>query len=159
MHQSIRPSLVQIMACRLFGDNPLSDSMLDYCHLEPWEQISMKFLLQLQHFHSRKCIWKCRLPWQSFCLSLNVLDLIIWSIMMIIYHGNLSPVNKETTGIKLWMKKYIGDKNKKLSFLHCNYPILHNHHIIRYAYSCEFYIIKIKVCFICYSGTHFTSDL
>ena len=36
-------SLVQIMACRLFGAKPLSEPMLDYCQLEPWEQTSVQF--------------------------------------------------------------------------------------------------------------------
>ena len=36
MHQcQPRPSLVQITACRLFGDKPLSEPMLDYCQLDP----------------------------------------------------------------------------------------------------------------------------
>ena len=30
-----RTSLVQIMACRLFGAKPLSKPMLEYCHLDP----------------------------------------------------------------------------------------------------------------------------
>ena len=29
--QKTRPSLVQIMACRLFGAKPLSEPMLEYC--------------------------------------------------------------------------------------------------------------------------------
>ena len=31
-----------IMACRLAGDNPLSETMLEYCWLNPWEEISVK---------------------------------------------------------------------------------------------------------------------
>ena len=30
-----RPSLVQIMVCRLFGAKSLSEPMLEYCHLDP----------------------------------------------------------------------------------------------------------------------------
>ena len=33
------------MACRLFGAKPLSIPMLDYCHLDPWKQILLKFEL------------------------------------------------------------------------------------------------------------------
>ena len=33
-----RPSLVQIMACHLFGAKPLSEWMLEYCRLEAKEQ-------------------------------------------------------------------------------------------------------------------------
>ena len=55
-------SLVQIMACRLFGTKPLPEPMLTYCQLDSWEQISVKFESEFCHFHSRKFIWKCCLP-------------------------------------------------------------------------------------------------
>ena len=55
------PSLVQIMACCLVGTKPLSGPMLEYCLLYPWEQTSVEFQSEFKHFHSRKCIWKCRL--------------------------------------------------------------------------------------------------
>ena len=35
MHHQTRPSLVQIMACCLFGAKPLSESMLDFCKVDP----------------------------------------------------------------------------------------------------------------------------
>ena len=34
MHLQYRPSLVQIMACRLFGTKPLSEPMLVFCQLD-----------------------------------------------------------------------------------------------------------------------------
>ena len=37
-----KPSLVQIMACHLAGAKPLSEPMLEYCQLDPWEQTSVK---------------------------------------------------------------------------------------------------------------------
>ena len=43
MCQWTRPSLVRIMACRLIGAKPLSEPMLVYCWLGPWEQFSVKF--------------------------------------------------------------------------------------------------------------------
>ena len=43
MHPLIRSTLVQIMACRLFGTNPFSEPMLCCCQLEPWEQTSVNF--------------------------------------------------------------------------------------------------------------------
>ena len=68
MHQWIQSALVQIMAWRLFGTKPLSTPMLAYCHLDSWKQISVKFKAEFYHFHSRKCIWNCRLPkWRPFC--------------------------------------------------------------------------------------------
>ena len=36
-------SLLQVMACRLFGAQPLPEVMLSYCQLDPKEQTSMKF--------------------------------------------------------------------------------------------------------------------
>ena len=69
------PSLVQIMGCRLFGDTPLSEPMMVYCQFDPKERVSMKFHLNFKSFHSRKCIWRCRLQkWWTSCLSLNVLN-------------------------------------------------------------------------------------
>ena len=57
-----------VMACRLFGAKPLTEPMLVYCQLVSWEQISVKFEFEFYHFHTRKCIWKCRLPkWRPFC--------------------------------------------------------------------------------------------
>ena len=70
MRRWIGSSLVQIKACRLFGVKPLHGPMLPYCQLNPWVQISLKFKakFELYHFHSRKFIWKCRLPiWRPFC--------------------------------------------------------------------------------------------
>ena len=49
------------MACRLFSAKPLSAPMMTYCQLDHDEHISMKYYLKLKSFHSRKCIWKCRL--------------------------------------------------------------------------------------------------
>ena len=61
MRHWTRSASVQIMACRLFGAEPLSGPMLEYCQLAHWEQISVKFYSKFKHFHSGKCIWKCRL--------------------------------------------------------------------------------------------------
>ena len=61
-------ALVQLMACRLFGAKSLPEPMLAYCQLDSREHISVKFESEFYHFHSRKCIWKCRLPeWRPFC--------------------------------------------------------------------------------------------
>ena len=67
-------SLVQIMACRLFGDNQFSEPVMVYWQLDPKEHFSMKFYLKFKSFHSRKCIWKCHLQkWRPSCIGLNVL--------------------------------------------------------------------------------------
>ena len=68
MRQWTGSALVQVMACRLYGTKPLPEPMLAYCQLDSWEQISAKFESEFYHFHSRKCIWNCRLPkWRPFC--------------------------------------------------------------------------------------------
>ena len=68
MRQWTGSTLVQVMACRLFGAKPLPEPMRVYCWLNSWEQISEKFESEFYHFHSRKCIWNCRLPKrQPFC--------------------------------------------------------------------------------------------
>ena len=50
MRGQIMPSLVQIMACRLFGDNPLSEWMRVYCQLDPKGHILMNIYLRLASF-------------------------------------------------------------------------------------------------------------
>ena len=41
--QWIRSALFQIMACHLLGAKPLTQPMVDYCWLDPYEQTSVKF--------------------------------------------------------------------------------------------------------------------
>ena len=53
MPQWIGLALIQIMACRLFGAMPLSEPMLEFCELDPWEQISVKSYSKFIHFHSQ----------------------------------------------------------------------------------------------------------
>ena len=55
------PTLLQIMAWRLFSTKPLSEPMLPYYQLELKEHFSVKLCLKFRSFHSRKCTWKCRL--------------------------------------------------------------------------------------------------
>ena len=54
MRQWIGPTLVHIMAFRLFGAKPLHQPMLAYCQLDFWEQISMKFESEFYNFHFKK---------------------------------------------------------------------------------------------------------
>ena len=116
LHQRTGSALVQIMACRLFGAKPLPEPMLAYCQLNSWEHISMKFEPEFYHFHSRKCIWTCRLPkWQPFCQGgwcvINFLcqQSVGWSLwchdfdtlaaLLLLYMGNtLVPVDSQYKG-------------------------------------------------------------
>ena len=65
MHIYIRQNniatLLQIMAWRLFGTKPLSETMLPYCQLDHKEHISVKFYFKFKSFYSRKRTWKCHL--------------------------------------------------------------------------------------------------
>ena len=74
MHHRPWPSLVQIMACRLFGAKPLSELMLYHCQLDLWEQTSVKMYSKLRHFHSRKCIWKWHLENVIHFISASVYE-------------------------------------------------------------------------------------
>ena len=67
------------MACRMFGAKPISEPMLSYGQFDSREQISVKFESKFCHFHSRKCIWKCRLPkWRPFCPGGDELMIMAW---------------------------------------------------------------------------------
>ena len=50
MHQYNIQTLVQIMACRLFGAKPLSEPMLPYCQLDAKEHTSVTFYLRFNIF-------------------------------------------------------------------------------------------------------------
>ena len=67
-----RPSLIQIMACRLFGIRPFSETMMYYCHLDPEEKPSVKFDSKFKHFHSWKCLWKFHLQNHGHFVSASV---------------------------------------------------------------------------------------
>ena len=47
-------SLVQVMACRLFGAKPLPEPMLVYCQLDSWKQVSVKFESEFLSFSFTK---------------------------------------------------------------------------------------------------------
>ena len=85
------------MACHLWGATPLSEPMLAYCLLDPWEQISVKLISKYNNTHSWKSIWKCPLP---FCLSLHVLN-----FCLIYYISNLIPLAAYIWG--LWHQKQV----------------------------------------------------
>ena len=50
IHQWSGSTLVQVLACRLYGAKPLPEPMLAYCQLDSWEQISVKFESEFYYF-------------------------------------------------------------------------------------------------------------
>ena len=105
------------MACRLFGSKPLPEPMLANCQLDSSKQISAKFESEFYHFHSKKCIWKCRLPkWRPFpqggdklnkmsrctlriTISISVASVlhVINTVMRCTTHHNRSPESRTVT--------------------------------------------------------------
>ena len=73
MRKKTALSLVQIMACRLFGGKPLSEPMMAVYEINLEEHISMKFNLKIKSFHSRKYLKMSSTKWRPFCLGLIVL--------------------------------------------------------------------------------------
>ena len=69
------------MACRLCAVKSLSEPMLEYCQLNLWEKISVKFESKYNNFHSRKCISKCCLQNGGHLVSISqsvILMYVIW---------------------------------------------------------------------------------
>ena len=68
-------SLIQIMACRLFGEKPLSEPMPVYCWSGPWKQVSVKLESKHSNFHTRNWFRKfvSSTKWWVMCLGINVL--------------------------------------------------------------------------------------
>ena len=50
-------ALVQVIACRLLGDKPLSEPMLTNSQLDPWGKLPAKFEQIYKTFHWWKCFW------------------------------------------------------------------------------------------------------
>ena len=67
MRYKTRPSLVQIMVCRLFGNKPLSNRVL-HCQLDSFSQIS----IEIQTFQMRLKMSSAK--WRPFCLVLYALN-------------------------------------------------------------------------------------
>ena len=76
MRHWIRSTLVQIMACCLFGAKPLFKPMLRYCQLDPYEQTSVKFLSKYKTFH----LWNA--PVNIVCKMAGILSRGRWVKMI-----------------------------------------------------------------------------
>ena len=73
MHLQTRPSLVQIMACHLFGTKPLSEPMPTYYRLASCDQISVTFQSKYMYnsFYKRK--WNLKILSAKWHQSVNTL--------------------------------------------------------------------------------------
>ena len=72
MCRQIRLILIQIMACRLFGDEPLSEPILSYYDWDPgdifqWNLIKIRLSVMKNKFEN--IFWN----WHLFCLGVRVL--------------------------------------------------------------------------------------
>ena len=79
-----RPSLVQKMACLLFGAKPLREPMLVYCRLDPQEGNLCDIWIEIQ-FSSMESIWKCSLQNDGHLVSASVFeptreDVMMWPV-------------------------------------------------------------------------------
>ena len=61
------------MVCHLFSAKPLSEPMLDYWQLGPWEHISVKFESVHNSSYCKKCISKCCLQNVSHLISATII--------------------------------------------------------------------------------------
>ena len=118
-------TLVQVMACRLFGAKPLPEPMLAYCWLDSWEQISVKFESEFYRFHSnsRKHIWNCRLPkWRPFRPAGDKSHLLLLVTPLLFHMCSSSPIwfsifwdlcresrgcSSQLSSVPLWGKTYV----------------------------------------------------
>ena len=66
MRQWTGSSLVQVMACRMYGAKPLPEPKLPYCQLDSWKQkwnLNPNSILFIQE----NDIWKCLPKWRPIC--------------------------------------------------------------------------------------------
>ena len=89
LHQWTRPSLVQIMVCRLFGGKPLSEPNARILLIGHMGNKSVKF-----DCDSRKHIWKCVLRhvghFVSTAMCYSVANFHMTTLLTNILHGGLS---------------------------------------------------------------------
>ena len=67
------------MFCRLAGAKPLSEPKLEYCQLDPWQQTSVNFLIEIHTFLFNELHFKMASgKWRPVCLGLNILAAFPW---------------------------------------------------------------------------------
>ena len=70
MHHQPRPSFVQIMACCLASNKPLSEPVLEYCWFDLWEQIKLQWIPN----------WNLHIFIQE-----NAFENVVWEMLAILF--------------------------------------------------------------------------
>ena len=74
--------MVEIMACRLFGAEPLSKAMMGHWQLDPQEQTSIQYHQTTKTFHSLKMYLTISSATQwVMCSTINVLNILRSTIL------------------------------------------------------------------------------
>ena len=100
-----RPSLVQIMACCLFGAEPLSEPMVAFCQVGPLGTNFSEILIRIQAFSFKKIRSKMSsAKWHPFCLGPNVLSyqLVITCITKLLATNRMNVKRSITALIWVW---------------------------------------------------------
>ena len=66
------------MACCLVGTNPLSEPVLEYRYLDPWELNFSEILIEMYIYSFKKMHFKMSWNWWPFYLGINVLKYYLW---------------------------------------------------------------------------------
>ena len=89
------------MARRPFDAKPLSEQMLTYCQLHPWEYMSVKFKSKIEHFNHENALKISSGKRQLFGLGVNVLSVEyfgeIWVYLSYCYFATLRSDGKSFT--------------------------------------------------------------
>ena len=96
---------VGILWHNLFGGKPLSESMLEYCQLDPWEQMSVKFIRNLNISFQENDFENVIAKSRPCCLGINVLKISLWSNQVShLVITALAPYNPRPTGDTMVIK-------------------------------------------------------
>ena len=103
MHQYIRPSLVQIMACYLFSVKPLSEAMLPYCLWNPRNKLQWNFHQNTTIFFEEKALKYSSVKCFRFCPDVSGLHGLILGL----YPANERRRYFVTTSLIGWLQAWI----------------------------------------------------
>ena len=130
MHQQIRPSLVEIMACRLVGAKPLSEPMLEYCK---YSNLTNKLQSNLKR--------------NSYIfIQENSFENVVWKMAAILSQPqcvNQLPVELALAVIHPYMMSSLFGKNlvKARIYTGPNYTHLTQRHLDKSSKFCKFFLL------------------